>query len=67
MRHEIGFQKTRPGLIPLCERADGDLLFEQRPGARRRYASQILPSWCVQEAVCRGGTHGEQLAAARVG
>src|SRR5438445_5030482 len=66
MCYQICFQKTRLGLIPLHERASGDVLLEQRPGARCRHASQTLCAGCMQEAVCCGGTHREQLAAARL-
>ena len=42
-------------------------LFEERPSTRRCDASQTLRAWCVQEAIRRGGTHGEELAAALLG
>ncbi len=40
MSHQIGFQKAGASLIPLLERADGNPLFEQRPGVRRGNATQ---------------------------
>lgn len=51
MGYQIDFQKTRLSFIPLCEGANGDLLFEQRScqctvwfsGAQESHEACVIP------------------------
>src|SRR3954447_6710956 len=66
MSHQIGFQKAGMGLIPLLERANGNLLLEQCASARRRKTTLPVCSRSTQKAVCGCGTHKEESAATGV-
>jgi len=66
MSDHIRFQETWLGLVPLLKGANGDLLFEQGSGTRRRKTTLTVCSRPTQEAIGSRGTHGEELAAARV-
>src|SRR6266516_5329346 len=62
MGHQIRFQETGPGILPLLERADGDLLFEQRSGLGGAQSTRSRCPVSVQDAIGGGRAHGEQLA-----
>ena len=64
MGYQVRFQKTRSGLIPLLEGADGDLLLEQ--GADLRCGKAALSQLVLgsQEAIRCRRAHGKQLPAA---
>src|SRR5205823_8945679 len=67
MSDQIGFQKAGASLIPLLERANRNLLFEQSSRTRGGDAINTSSSLWPQEAICRSGTHREELGAASVG
>ena len=64
MGHQIRFQKTGSGLIPLLECADRDLLLEQGSCSRGGEAALTQFALGRQEAIGRCRAHGEQLASA---
>jgi len=51
MGHQIRFQKAEFGLMPLFERADGNLLLEQRSRSRRREAMLTSFALRTEEAI----------------
>ena len=57
MGHQICFQKTGPGGIPLLERANGDLLFEQRSGLGGAKPTRSRYPVGVQDAIGGGRAH----------
>ncbi len=67
MSHQVRFEKTRPGLIPLLEGANGDLVFEERSGFRRGKPVRSGLASSVQEAFGGGGTHLKQVVSAFFG
>src|SRR5205085_6430241 len=64
MSHEVCFQKAGLGFLPLLERADGNLLFEQRSCSRRRKAAQRQCALGPEKAIRRCCAHGKQLPSA---
>lgn len=64
MGYQVRFSKAGLGLLPLLERTDRDLLFEQRSRSRRGEAMTIHFALRTQQAICRRCAHGEKLAAA---
>jgi hypothetical protein len=64
MSHEVCFQKAGLGFLPLLERADGNLLFEQRSCSHRREAAQRQCALGPEEAIRRCCAHGKQLPSA---
>jgi hypothetical protein len=51
-------------LIPVPEGANGDLVFQQGSRSRRGKAARTCFAVRVQEAICRGCTHREEVAPA---
>jgi hypothetical protein len=64
MSYEIRFQKAGLGLIPLLERANRNLLLQQRSRSRSRNAALTKFALRTQEAIRRRCAHGKQLASA---
>ncbi len=62
MSHEIRFQKAGLGLLPLLERANRDLLLQQRSRSRGGEAALTHPSLGTQEAISCRCAHGKELA-----
>jgi len=62
MRHQIGFEKAWPKVIPLVEEANRDLVFQQWPslGGGKTMGSRL--ALCPQKSSGGRGTHGQQLA-----
>ena len=67
MGHQVRLQKAGPGLVPLRECADGDLLLEQGASSRRGEATLALFALGTQQAIRCRGAHGKQLASAFLG
>ena len=67
MGHQIRFQKTGSGLLPLLEGTDRNLLLEQRSRSRGGEAALTQLAQGTQEAIRRRCAHAEQLAAALLG
>jgi hypothetical protein len=64
MGHQVRFQKTGSGLLPLLECTDRNLLLEERSRSRGGKAALTQCALGTQEAISRGCTHGKQLASA---
>ena len=65
MGHEIHFKKAGLGLIPLLERADRNLLLQERSRSCSGDAAQTQFALGTEEAIRRRCTHGEQLVSTR--
>ncbi len=55
MGNQIGFEKTRPGVIPLLEGPDGNLVFEPVSGLRGGTTARSGFVLGTQEALSRAG------------
>jgi hypothetical protein len=64
MDHQVRFQIAGSGLIPLLERADGNLLLEQGSLLCGGEATLTQATLRTQEAIRRYRTHGKELPAA---
>ncbi len=62
MSHQIHFHKARAILLPLGKGAHWDLGLAPRTRSGRGQTIQAGFVSRAQEALCRGDTHGEQLA-----
>src|SRR5450631_264206 len=62
--HQIGFEKTRPGVIPLLEGPDGNLAFEQVSSLRGGTTARSGFVLGTQEALSRARAHRQQLTSA---
>jgi hypothetical protein len=57
----FGFQKARPGFIPLFKGAKRDVLFEQRAGFGGGKTMRSGFALSAQEALSGGHAHGEEV------
>jgi hypothetical protein len=64
MSHQVCLQKARLRFIPVLERADRNLLLQQRSCSRGGEAALTQFALGTQEPIRRRWAHGEQLAAA---
>jgi hypothetical protein len=62
MGNQINLQEAWFGLVPLGERADRNLLFEQRTRLSGRKAVGVGVAIRLQEAICGGRAHREKVA-----
>jgi hypothetical protein len=63
MSNQICFQKAWLNLVPVTERANRDMLFEQRTSFGGRKATRTAVTLGLQETISGSGTQSEELVA----